>query len=122
MELSHSQDDALLAGEIHLTISAIEEDAMTLTLTLSNDLEQNLSQEARRLGLTPDRYAVRILERNIPANDQRQKLMALLDARIAEAECGSDQDGDPDEFLRAIDEDRLSDRPLYPPEMKGVTW
>ena len=95
---------------------------MTLTLTLSRDLEQNLTQEARRLGLTPDRYAVRILERNIPADDQRQQLMALLEARIADAECSREQDDDPDEFLRAIDEDRLSDRPLYPPEMKGVTW
>lgn len=95
---------------------------MTLTLTLSRDLEQNLTQEARRLGLTPDRYAVRILERNIPADDQRQQLMALLESRIADAESSRDQDDDPDELLRAIDEDRLSDRPLYPPEMKGVTW
>ncbi|MFM9963347.1 MAG: hypothetical protein ACKV2Q_19225 [Planctomycetaceae bacterium] len=95
---------------------------MTLTLTLSRDLEQNLTQEARRLGLTPDRYAVRILERNIPADDQRQQLMALLESRIADAECSRDRDDDPDELLRAIDEDRLSDRPLYPPEMKGVTW
>ncbi len=95
---------------------------MTLTLTLPNDLEQNLSQEARRLGLTPDRYAVRVLERNIPAIDQRQKLMAILETRIAEAECSSDEDDDSDALLRAIDDDRLSDRPLYPPEMKGVTW
>lgn len=95
---------------------------MTLTLTLPNDLEQNLSQEARRLGLTPDRYAVRVLERNIPAIDQRQKLMAILETRIAEAECSSDEADDSDALLRAIDDDRLSDRPLYPPEMKGVTW
>ena len=95
---------------------------MTLTLTLSRDLEQNLTQAARRLGLTPDRYAVRILERNIPADDQRQQLMALLEARIADAECSRDQGDDSDDLWRAIDEDRLSDRPLYPPEMKGVTW
>ena len=25
-------------------------------------------------------------------------------------------------LIRALDEDRLSDRPLFPPELKGVTW
>ena len=25
-------------------------------------------------------------------------------------------------LVRVLDEDRLSDRPLFPPELKGVTW
>ena len=25
-------------------------------------------------------------------------------------------------LIRALDEDRLADRPLFPPELKGVTW
>ena len=27
-----------------------------------------------------------------------------------------------DYLVRALDEDRLSDRRLFPPELKGVTW
>jgi hypothetical protein len=25
-------------------------------------------------------------------------------------------------LIRALDEDRLADRPLFPPHLKGVTW
>ena len=92
-----------------------------MTLTLPKDLERSLTQEARRRGLTPVAYALRVLEKNISPIDQRQQLMALLEARIAEAESASDQDDDPDGLLEAIDADRLSDRPLFPPEMKGIT-
>ena len=95
---------------------------MTLTLNLSRDLEQNLTRAAHRLGLMPDRYAVGILESNVPADDQRQQLMSLLEARIAAVESAYNQNDDADALLQAIDEDRLSNRPLFPPEMKGVTW
>jgi hypothetical protein len=61
------------------------------------------------------------LQEHIPAADQRERLMALLESRIVAAEV-ADQNDDPDALLRAIDEDRLSDRPLFPPELKGVTW
>ena len=51
----------------------------------------------------------------------RAKLDELLQSWI--------QDGDAQEqketgelLVQALDEDRLSDRPLFPPELKGVTW
>ena len=95
---------------------------MTLTLTLPEELSESLTRQAHRLGLTPDGYVLRVLQDSIPASVRRERLMALLEARIADAELPQDRDDDPDSLLRAIDDDRLSDRPLFPPELKGITW
>jgi hypothetical protein len=94
---------------------------MTLTLHLPPELEQRLLQEAKRQGLPLDEYTLQLLDKHLPPKDQRMKLVTLLQAWIAE--------GDPEEqretgeyLVRVLDEDRLSDRKLFPPELKGVTW
>jgi hypothetical protein len=94
---------------------------MTLTLHLPLELEQRLIQEAKRQGLSLEAYTLRLLDTHVPPKDQRMELVTLLHAWIAE--------GDPEEqretgeyLVRALDEDRLSDRKLFPPELKGVTW
>jgi hypothetical protein len=53
--------------------------------------------------------------------DHRTELVTLLQSWI--------EDGNPEEqqetgeyLIRALDEDRLADRQLFPPELKGVTW
>jgi hypothetical protein len=40
---------------------------VTLTLDLTDELEERLQAEAARLGLSPDAYAVHVLESGIPA-------------------------------------------------------
>lgn len=96
---------------------------MVLTLTLPEELSESLTLQAQRLGLTPNGYALQVLQSSVPAAQRRERLIALLDTRIAAAELANYQDDDDsDAILRAIDEDRLSDRPLFPPELKGVTW
>ena len=94
---------------------------MTLTLHLSPELEQRLLQEAKRQGLPLDAYTLHLLNKLLPPKDQRLELVTLLQAWIAE--------GDPEEqretgdyLVRVLDEDRLADRKLFPPELKGVTW
>lgn len=94
---------------------------MTLTLHLPPELEQRLLQEAKRQGLPLDAYTLQLLDKHLPPKDQRMELVTLLQAWIAE--------GDPEEqretgeyLVRVLDEDRLSDRKLFPPELKGVTW
>ena len=94
---------------------------MTLTLHLPPELEQRLIQEAQRQGLSLDDYAVALLNKSVSPADRRTELISLLQTWIDE--------GDPEEhretgeyLIRALDEDRLSDRPLFPPELKGVTW
>ena len=94
---------------------------MTLTLHLSPELEQRLTQEAKRHGLALDAYTLQLLDKSLPPKDHRTELVTLLQSWI--------EDGNPEEqqetveyLIRALDEDRLADRQLFPPELKGVTW
>jgi len=94
---------------------------MTLKLDLTPDLEQRLTQEAARQGVPTEKFTLELLDRHLPPTDRRAELVALLDSWTRE--------GDPEEqratgeyLVQALDEDRLSDRKLFPPELKGVTW
>ena len=94
---------------------------MALTLHLSPELEQRLKQEAKRQGLALDAYALQLLAQSLPPKDQQTELVTLLQSWIDE--------GDPEEqretgeyLIRALDEDRLSNRQFFPPNLKGVTW
>lgn len=94
---------------------------MTLTLHLPPELEQRLTQETQCQRLSRDDYTMALLDKSLPPQEQRTELITLLQAWIDE--------GDPEEqretgeyLIRALDEDRLSERPLFPPELKGMTW
>ncbi|MCY2986611.1 MAG: hypothetical protein NTY19_01900 [Planctomycetota bacterium] len=94
---------------------------MTITLTLPLELEQRLTEAAERQGLPVDAYALRLLEQQVPSDDRRAELVALLQSWID----GVDAEGQRDtgEYLvRVLDEDRLSERKLFPQELKDVTW
>ena len=94
---------------------------MTLTLTLPRGLEQRLAQEARRSGVSADEYALRLLERSLATPNDHKALIGLLQSWIDEGvPTGGADDGH--DLLRAIDEDRLSDRKLFPAELEGITW
>jgi len=94
---------------------------MTLTLHLPPELEQRLTQEAQRHGLAPDAYTLQLLNSTLPPQDRCSELVKLLQSWIEE--------GNPEEqqetgqyLIRALDDDRLADRQLFPLELKGVTW
>jgi hypothetical protein len=94
---------------------------MTLTLHLPPELEQRLKQEAKRQGRSLDAYALQLLDQSLPPKDRQTELVTLLQSWIDE--------GDPEEqretgeyLIRTLDADRLSDRQLFPPDLKGVTW
>ena len=94
---------------------------MTLTLHLPPELEQRLNQEAQRQGLSLDEYTLALLDKSLPPKDRRTELITLLQTWLDEGD--SEEQRETGEYLiRALDEDRLSDRPLFPPELKGVTW
>jgi hypothetical protein len=91
---------------------------MTLTLNLPQDLEDRLQQEAERQELPADTLILHLLDQHLPFKDIQEKLAALLRSWIVE--------GDPQEqketgeyLVRALDEDRLSERRLFPLELKG---
>ena len=94
---------------------------MTLTLHLPPELEQRLTQEAQRQGRSLDECTLVLLDKSLPPQDRRTELITLLQMWIDEGD--ADEQRETGEYLiRALDEDRLSDRPLFPPELKGVTW
>ncbi|MFN8513700.1 MAG: hypothetical protein U0232_21170 [Thermomicrobiales bacterium] len=97
---------------------------MALMLRLPPELEQRLEQAAAQQGVPAEDYMIHILDEHLPPADRRQALHAVLQEWIDELKSAdlSVEDEDGDEFLRALDANRLSDRPLYPPELKGKTW
>ena len=94
---------------------------MILTVRLPEDLERRLVREAERHGVELEVYAMRLLEEHLPPADRVARVSALLRSWV--------EDGDPQEqketeeyLIHALDEDRPSDRPLFPSDLKGVTW
>ena len=94
---------------------------MTLTVHLPEDLERRLAREAERQGVGLEVYAVQLLEEHLPPADRAARASALLRAWV--------EDGDPQEqretgeyLIHALDEDRPSQRPHFPADLKGVTW
>ena len=97
---------------------------MVLKVELTPELEQRLTQAAAQHGLPAEDYMIRVLDLHLPPVDRREALVALLDEWIDELKHAdlSSEDEDGDAFLQALDANRMSDRPLYPPELKGKTW
>ncbi|HVC92392.1 MAG TPA: hypothetical protein VND64_01815 [Pirellulales bacterium] len=96
---------------------------MTLQLNLPRELEDRLCLEANRLGQPAEVVALQLLKQHLPApaDDRRTAAIAMLQRWMAE----DAQAGDPteaDEFFRGLDAARTSNRPLFPPELKGVSW
>ncbi len=94
---------------------------MTLTLNLTPELEKRLAEEALRLGIPLEQYALHVLQRNLPAPVRPTEFLAVLRAWM--------EDGDPEEqketfeyLSRTLDEDRPSERKLFPPELRGISW
>jgi len=94
---------------------------MTLTLNLPPELEQYLTQQAQQQGLSIETYTLQILKEYILPKENQSKLVNLLQSWIDEGD--ADEQRETREYLiYALDEDRLSDRKLFPVELKGVTW
>jgi hypothetical protein len=93
---------------------------MTLTLDLTADLEKRLIDEASRRGIRPDQFVVQVLRQLLPVNDRREHFAALLQSWLEE-----DQEEQKDTFeylVRSLDEDRPSQRKLFPSALKGISW
>lgn len=94
---------------------------MTLTLNLPPELEQYLAQQAKQQGLSVETYTLQILQEYILREEKQSKLVNALQSWIDEGD--ADEQQETGEYLiQALDEDRLSDRKLFPVELKGITW
>ena len=94
---------------------------MTLALQLTPELEERLLEEAKRHGLPVDAYTLRLLDAHLPRQDRRNELMDMLRSWIEEDDA-REQRETREYLIRALDEDRPSERKLFPPDLKGVTW
>lgn len=94
---------------------------MTLTLDLSPELEQYLLQEANQQGLSVEALALQLLANSILLKQKQTEVVNLLQSWIDD-ENGAEQQETGQYLIHALDNDRLSERKLFPLEMKGITW
>jgi hypothetical protein len=94
---------------------------MTLKIELPSELEERLSGEADRRGVPAETLTLELLDEYLPSPGRKAELLSLLKSWVDEKD--PTEQRETGEFLmRALDEDRLSDRKLYPADLKGVTW
>jgi hypothetical protein len=94
---------------------------MTLKIDLTPELELRLAREADRRGVPADRLTIELLEEHLPAEGRQIELRSVLRSWIEEGDA-EEQRATGEYLIQSLDEDRLSDRKLFPPELKGVTW
>ncbi len=94
---------------------------MTLTLNLSPELEQYLLQQANQNGLSVEALALQLLTNSILLKQKQAEAVNLLQAWIDD-EDAEEQKQTGQYLIHALDDDRLSERKLFPLEMKGITW
>ncbi len=93
---------------------------MTLTLSLTPELELYLKQKSEQQGISIESYALQLLTEQILLEEKQAEAINLLQSWLDE---DTEEQKETGEYLiRALDEDRLSDRKLFPIEMKSVTW
>jgi hypothetical protein len=88
---------------------------MSITLSLTPEMEQSLAEGALEQGLSTEDYALQLLVTAMPDARANGKLARLLQEWVDEDDV-EDQRVTGDYLIQALDEDRLSDRLLYPEE------
>jgi hypothetical protein len=88
---------------------------VTLQITLPHDLEGRLRMQAERLQLAPEALTIKLLDEHLPQASRDLVAVSLLQQWSKEdEEISQDEIGSNAAVLRALDEDRLSDRKLFP--------
>ncbi|WP_373541181.1 hypothetical protein [Chamaesiphon sp.] len=95
---------------------------MTLTLDLPIEIEQYLLQEAKQRGLSIESVTLQLLTSSIMLKQKQIEAVNLLQSWIDDEDSEEEQQETGAYLIRALDEDRLSDRKLFPIEKKGITW
>jgi hypothetical protein len=94
---------------------------MTLTLDLPSELEQYLLQEAKEQGVSIETMTLRLLANSLPSKQKQAEAVNLIQSWIDD-EDSEEQQETGQYLIDVLDEDRLSERKLFPLELKGVTW
>ena len=94
---------------------------MVLMLNLTPEMELHLNREAQKKGVSVEAYALEMLQEQISNKEKQTSLVDVLDSWLDEDDA-HEQESTGEFLIKALDEDRLSERKLFPPEMKGVSW
>ena len=94
---------------------------MSITLEVPRELEGRLADGAARRGISVEDYTLQILQSHLSPPARRNAAVELLQSWIDQGD-EKEQKETGDFLIRSLDEDRPSDRKLFPPELKGVTW
>ncbi len=94
---------------------------MTLTLNLPPEITQYLTERALAQGLSTEDYTIQVLREQLPLPEKSQQLIDLLQSWIDEPDAG-EQRSTGEYLIQALDQDRTSDRLLFPTELKGISW
>jgi hypothetical protein len=94
---------------------------MTLTLNLPSEVEQYLLQEAHQKGLSIESVTLQLLTSFIVLRQKQTQAVNLLQSWIDDEDI-EEQKETGQYLIHSLDEDRLSERKLFPLEMKGVSW
>ena len=65
--------------------------------------------------------ALDLRDKHLPPQERSAELVSLLQSWIDHGD-SAEQCATGSYLVRTLDEDRLSDRKLFPAELKGVTW
>jgi hypothetical protein len=94
---------------------------MNITLNLPPELEQYLAQEAQQQGLSVETYTLQLIQQSILQKEKQLKIVNVLQSWIDESD-EQEQQETGEYLINALDENRLSNRQLFPQELKGVSW
>ena len=94
---------------------------MTLTLSLPPELEQYLIQEAQQQGLSVETYTLDLIQKSILQKEKQLRRVNVLQSWIDESD-EQEQQETGEYLINALDENRLSNRQLFPQELKGISW
>ena len=90
---------------------------MTLTLDLPPAVQSELCRGAQQKGLTTEAYAAQLLEERLKQEriERNQAAIRLLQSWIDEGD-EEEQRETFEALKKGLEENRMSDRPLFPPE------
>ncbi|BBC23920.1 hypothetical protein [Pseudanabaena sp. ABRG5-3] len=92
---------------------------MTLTLNLPSEVEQYLLQEANQKGISIEYVTLDLLTSFILLRQKQAKAVNLIQSWIDDEDIEEQQETG-EYLIHALDEDRPSERKLFPVEMKGI--
>ena len=94
---------------------------MTLTLDLPPNLENSLFQAANQQSLTVEEFVIQMLTSAFMQKERQKKAVSLLESWLSDADI-EEQKTTGAYLIESLDQDRLSDRLLFPDAMKGKSW